>query len=680
MSTQPSHTQQSASGLGSRTSPPALTGRQWSWAVALGVLYTLGTAWGVRHVELVTGRYITSGVPPIPAVAALMILVPWAVVLRRLPQPFPRLALERRQILIIFAMLSITTVLNGQYLIRAFLPHLGILRYWPTHGSSTLIRWAEYWPDWYAPTDAEAWRQYFEGSRGAGVPWHLWLVPLFRWMLFLVAVFILATSLVGLVRRQWIHHERLSFPLLYLPLAYTADDSRGIFGGRPLFRHPLLWLGVGFTAVFNGINIAHALNPSIPAPGFYFLFSGMFTEPALKPFNTVSLFYMLESIGFGYFVPLEISFSTWFFYLLIKLAASAGLAAGVEAPGFPFMQDQAAGAYLGVTALILFGARKHLAAVTRRAFGFARGKDTDEDRDERAALFGFLGSTAFIMGWCWVAGFSLALAALFFGVLCCFILVFSRIRAETGVPFGFVYPYALPKEMIVNAFTPRGVLDLGGPRSWVLFSGFAWLSRHHYAQELAAYTADGLKLADETRIQRRWLYGALIIALVVGLACAFWTHLDGFYALGSNLAGGGTGTGEYRALVALQEFQRMATQATTNIPRDNNRLAAQGFGALFAVFLGIVRIAWMKSPFHPLGYILATAYGDSTPSLLPLFVAWAAKSLALKAGGLPMYRQVMPLFIGLILGHYAFGGIFWPVFSLLLAPEASRSYHIYFGG
>ena len=40
----------------------------------------------------------------------------------------------------------------------------------------------------------------------------------------------------------------------------------------------------------------------------------------------------------------------------------------------------------------------------------------------------------------------------------------------------------------------------------------------------------------------------------------------------------------------------------------------------------------------------------------------------------------MGLILGLIIGHYLIGGVLWPLFSLLLPPEARNSYHLYFGG
>src|SRR6266542_6422412 len=94
---------------------PPLSAREWWIAAAMGLVGIGLTAYGVRHAELITGRYITTGVPPVPAVAALLLLVGVRALARRLPGKLPaRFAPDRRQILIVFSMVCIGAVLNGQ--------------------------------------------------------------------------------------------------------------------------------------------------------------------------------------------------------------------------------------------------------------------------------------------------------------------------------------------------------------------------------------------------------------------------------------------------------------------------------------------------------------------------------------------------------------------------------------
>lgn len=636
--------------------------------VLLGLVVVVLVQVAVRHSEIITGRYITSGVPPVLAFAAMLACVASRPLLRRI---HPRLALDNRQILLLFMLLPIGIWLGGPYGVRAFLPHLTALQYWGK-SNANLAPYADNLPAWYAPRGDEAMRLYWEGSRSGDVPWGIWLPVLLRWAPFFLAVFCASFCLMLLVRRQWLHAERLSFPLLTLPLALAADGGSRYAGERrSLFRHPVMWAGFGVAALFNLANIGHALIPTIPSTGFsYSLGTLSFARP-WTPLNSVALFYMIETIGFGYFVPLDVSFSAWFLYVVEKLAAVAGTAAGYDRPGYPYIQEQSAGAYLACGLLLAWGARRHLQATWRRAWSGPAG-------EERLAWIGLGLSTALMVGWACAAGLAAAVAIPYFLVLGCFVLVYARIRAETGVPLEFIYPYGLPKEMVLNAFSVPGVTGIGGVQSMVIFSSLAWLSRHHLGEAMAAYQVDGLKLADQERIGRRALAAALLLAFGVGLAAALWAHLSGYYQIGSNTAAGGMG--EYRASVAVQEYQQMASRISAPPPRDWPRLSANTIGFTAALAMAFARSRIPGLPLHPLGFLLATAYGDHTTCFFPLFVAWLVKLVILKAGGLRLYRQGMPFFLGLIIGHFFMAGIFWPVLSLLISPEASRSYHLFFGG
>lgn len=657
-----------------RGGEPAAAGtpRQFAAALLIGVAGIVLVNLAVRHTELVTGRAVSGGVPPVAAFTSLVLLLAARPVLRR----YFRIDLSREQLLVVFTMVALGTFLTGQYAVRAFLPHLVSVQYWSrTRGD--LTPFAEFVPKWFAPTDPVAVRHYFEGNHGQGVPWGQWIGPLTFWLLFWVAMFGAGWCVLLLFRRPWIHHERLSFPLLTLPLALTERSSR--FGSRPLLRNPVLWCGIGAAAFFDGLNIAHTLWPSIPAPGFYFPLTGMFTERTHEPLNSIWLFFMPEGIGFGYFLPLEVSFSTWFFYLAGKAFAVGALSAGWEQPGLPFYQEQSAGAILTVAVMLLAGSAGFLARLFRGAFLKPWRRMDPEEREARLAWTGLALCSAFLLWFCVTAGMAVRVAAFYLAVLAAFMLVYARLRAETGAPYEFVYPYGMPKQVVVQALSVQGILDVGGARTMAMFAAFAWLSRHHPGHMTAAIGADSLKLAEVTGSTRGRFFVALALALAFGYAAACWSHLSAYYDLGSNLAGGGNGQGEWRAQVAYQEFQRALQQTNTPPPRDEIRIGFMGAGAGMALGLSLLRRAWLSCPFHPLGFILGTAYGDSTIFFLSLFIAWLVKWSLLRAGGLRLYREGLPFFIGLIVGHFTVAGIVWPVISLFIGRDAAAAYQVYFG-
>lgn len=648
--------------------PSALPKGAWRWwgAILVGAVGILLTDLALRYTELMTGRYISSGVPPVAAFALLLLLVALRPLLGRW---LPPLAPRRGEMLLAYAMMTIGVSLGGAYIVRAFLPHLVSLQYWSRQDPS-LKGFDRFLPPWYAPRDAEAIRLYFEGSHSPQVPWEVWARPLLWWSTFFLALFVATFCLVWLWHRRWIHHERLTFPLLSLPLILSAPEVGERGGGW--FRRPSFWAGFALAALFNALNIAHALIPAVPAPGFSRSLSGLFPARPWTPLNSIVLFFMLESIGFGYLMPLEVLFSTWFFYLFLRFFAVAGVARGYEMPGFPFVHEQCAGAYLAIALFLVWSHRRRLGDLLRPWRWRAQGVE------EGWAVGGLAVSMAYVLGWCHVAGFSLTVAVPFFAVLGAFTLVYARLRAETGAPNQFIYPYGLPKGLVVNAFSVPGVLDIGGVRTMVVFSSLAWLSRHHYTEAMAAYQLDALKLAEAGHIPRWAVVAGLTVAFLVGWAGALWAHLSAYYEIGSNLSGGAYG--EYRAKVALQEYQWMAQQITLQPPRDTVRLGFTLWGFFFVALLAALRLRFPGDPFHPLGFVLATAYGDTCPLFFPTLVAWLAKSLILKVGGLKLYRQGIPFFVGLIVGHFFCGGVFWPILSVALGPQTSQVYHLHFGG
>ena len=257
--------QEQAERIESAVGKANLSWRGVAVAVVLGVVLLLLVDVAVRYTELITGRYLTSGVPPIPAFAAILLLVGLRPLLRRL---HPRLALDGRQILLVFLILAVGIWLGGSYGVRAFLPHLVALQYW-SESDRNLAPYVPYLPEWAVPHDPDLIRKYYEGSREGIVPWGVWIPILLRWAPLFLALFVGPLCLLLLFRRQWLHAERLSFPLLTLPLALATDGGSRYAGEAVAVSPPTALAGDrGGGGVQPAEHRAGTL-PSIPAPGFY---------------------------------------------------------------------------------------------------------------------------------------------------------------------------------------------------------------------------------------------------------------------------------------------------------------------------------------------------------------------------------------------------------------------------
>jgi hypothetical protein len=58
----------------------------------------------------------------------------------------------------------------------------------------------------------------------------------------------------------------------------------------------------------------------------------------------------------------------------------------------------------------------------------------------------------------------------------------------------------------------------------------------------------------------------------------------------------------------------------------------------------------------------------------PFFIAWALKLVVLHAGGLKLYRQTLPFFLGLVLGDYVMGAI-WSLIGVVFNVPVHQIFH-----
>ena len=68
-------------------------------------------------------------------------------------------------------------------------------------------------------------------------------------------------------------------------------------------------------------------------------------------------------------------------------------------------------------------------------------------------------------------------------------------------------------------------------------------------------------------------------------------------------------------------------------------------------------------------------HGHDDLDLVPGFLGWLAKSLILRYGGVKMYREALPFFIGLVLGDYAISSL-WALYFLATGHAGYRTFPI----
>ena len=118
------------------------------------------------------------------------------------------------------------------------------------------------------------------------------------------------------------------------------------------------------------INGLHFLYPYLPGFGgeFYDL-SPLFTTKPWTAIGWTPIVIFPFAIGLAYFIPLDLSFTFWFFYLFWKFEMVIGSALGLgHIAGFPFIFDQSFGVCVGVLLMTLWSGRRHLNLVATKAW------------------------------------------------------------------------------------------------------------------------------------------------------------------------------------------------------------------------------------------------------------------------------------------------------------------------
>ncbi len=642
------------------------------------VLLTLGlTVAGVywtRQASLIThGCQVAEGTPPVPAFMGLLALTALTPLLRRL---CPSLAPDRTHLLLAYCFLLFAIHIPSVAITRHLFPRLTVPTYFAAPDNDLgLIRDAL--PPWVLLHDEELVRQFFEGSEDGRVPWRPWIVPLAVWS-FLILSFL--TALLGLAllfHRPWTEGERLSYPLVELAWEVSGGNRSTTAAAAAshypsLFANPLMWVGFAASALFNILNMAHAFNPAVACMGQGYDLGALFTERPLSGLRPLYIAWRPELLGLGYLVSTDIALSAWTSYLLLRTEGMVAQILGFDLPGVPFDNHQGFGAFVAMAIVLLWTSRRALAATFRRLW--ERGKDLPGQAAANEVLglglvaVGVLGMAL----WGLAAGVAPVPLAYYTLMLLLIALVYMRIRAQVGPPMSYVFPRD-PIQAGVELLGAAWLLPRGRLKPLAALRAMEYLSRSA-VQSLAGTHIETLQIASITGTSRRTVFAIIAAGLVVGLLLGYHTHLTAYYLYGCNTLEGGTTEGGYRTAQARGDYLQILSWYEGTAGRDPTQFAFRVAGALTAGGFAVARLVWFGFPLHPLGFAMASTFGYHLWG--PFFLVWLAKSLILRLGGARLFRRLIPLFLGLAIGHFVVAGGVWGLLSAF--SEHARRYVVWF--
>jgi hypothetical protein len=177
---------------------------------------------------------------------------------------------------------------------------------------------------------------------------------------------------------------------------------------------------------------------------------------------------------------------------------------------------------------------------------------------------------------------------------------------------------------------------------------------------------EGFKLGQDNKMNLRSLVLPIMIAMVVATIFGMWAYLHVSYTEGASARCLGFTTG-----AGNEAFGPLGSALKDGYKTEAGKWGVVASAALFVGFLSYMRASYSSFPFHPLGYCIA-------PGLvwhwMPFFVAWVIKFTILRYGGLRTYRQVLPFFLGLILGDYVAAAL-WSLIGVIFHMPAYQAFH-----
>ena len=625
-------------------------------SILLGICFVIAISWIVSYAELVI-TYIQIGFLQLPpaVIGLFFFLVLGNRLLEKLNNRF---GLSPRELMGIYCMMLVASMISSRGVMEKLIPALIAVNYFTNETNSWDTLFFPHIKPWLIPFSPEQKGQsgvaisFYEGTQtGDVIPWRAWLEPLCLWGVLVFLVFTAFLCLAAILRKQWIENEKLSFPLVSLPLEFVHE-------GRGFFKNRLMWLGFGLPALIFTLNGLHEIWPQIPSVSLRYLLNQYFTE---QPFNAIAytpIFLSFAAVGFFYLLPTQLLFSLWFFFLLTRLQDVIAATFGLRVSGMPlyptrlYLGYQIAGAYVVLVISFIYIGFPHFKRVLRQAFRKSKADDRAELMPYPTAVWGFIVSMILAIVWCYAAGLNLGFAAFEILVYICIIaVVMARSTAEGGLL------------MTETSFRPIDLYQLIaskatlGAQSLTILSFLdAIFTRDQRGLILTGFL-DGLKIRDRVGMSYRSLLGVFVLGSTLAFLCAALIHLWLPYTHGANYMYSYTYRGN--PLWAFQDNVAAIEGLGTDLRTTGGLFF--GIGMLVTTGLVILRMLYWWWPLHPLGYALSASW-TLIVFWFPVLIAWVIKTPVLRYSGIRQYQRLRPFFLGMVFGEFSMA-VVWTLIS-----------------
>ena len=619
------------------------TGITWKSLILTIILIPFNFYWIIiGEVGFIGYALNTYAVPVYNVVFSVFVLV----VINAFFKRFLRFSiLENNELLSIYILLSAACALPSITFMTTLVTTLGHAFWYATEENEWQQLFWHRLPEWLLVRDRDVLSGYYQGQSTLYDFHHIkaWIKPALYWSAFTTCLVFVMLCVNSIFRKRWIEREHLAYPVTQIAYQLTCNTKN-------IFSNKIVWMGFAVSAsiaVINGLSFLYPAIPTIPVKrvGGWQGFGHLFTERPWNAIGGISISFYPFVIGLGFLMPLDLAFSSWFFFIFHKMQLVLVSALGINRPGFPHYDFQCFGAAFGICLALLINSRKYLADILKSAFKGDNTEDKDEPVSYRFALLGIICGSAFLMIFSFRIGMSLWFIPIFFGVNFIIVLLITRMRAEQGFPV----------HAMENMSTDNILIGVFGTRilskQLIPITLYRWFNRSFTSNPIP-HQMEGFKLADRSGINTKRLFYSIILITGIGSISIFWVMLQMYYKIGA-ISGSGGGWSEgfgWRVFNGLQNWMQYPTEPNTSI------IGAIFFGLIFSAFLIIMRARFFWLPFHPIGFAISSDWGMRylwSCMLVSSVIKWGV----LRFGGRKVYRQLVMFAIGLMLGDFSIGGL-----------------------
>ena len=611
-----------------------------------------GVLFGFLSVPLVayacTNQHVSSifsmMVPPISALLFMLILN-WP--LRRL---VPKLAFSQTDLIVFFCISSVGASVAGEF---AFVTHPMTYSYpfYMRYDGTYQNQMGKHVPDIFAIKDLTMVKDFEGGGKGFALVLEKLPILLPRWCAIgglMLSVIFAMLCINSLMRGAWCERERLTFPLIQLPVAMTEGGGAG---GMWRSKHMWIAFGVMFAIdILNGLNYLYPNLPSIPVKD-WFLIDKMLKDAPWSNIGDfrISIYPFMAAIGL--FMPSDMLLSFVVFFLLRKATHVVLAANGIPqstfsgtgiSPGPPYFDEQTWGAVLALFLGALWASKDYLSEVWRDIK--SGGKSEDGGVAHRAAFVGLLLCVMVVVAYGVFGGLPIPYTLAYLGFFLIFSVVLTRVRAQLGPPtheFAFFGSSAIMHRFL-------GTQWVSDPQANYLGQVFLFMNRI-YRHHPAPYQLEAMKMAAMEKISQKKMFWMIAVATVIGLFLAYF----------------------FLQIKVARTGDMSWNDAPTYVNNIvNNRHGPDTIGIVMTIvgfalvmIMDALRFRFPGFPLHPAGYMLSMNYGVDY-YWFGLLIALMVKNFVQRYYGLRGYDKLRSVALGILVGEYA-AETLWMIVALI---------------